>query len=154
MRTHYRTEIEAAAAAHALDPDLVEAIVLTESSGRTWAYRYEPRFWVRYMANVPDFRVLNSERYSASYGLMQTMWVVALEVGFDRARPPEHLFVPDVSLEFGCRKLAQLLAWAHGTIAQALAAYNGGRKANAAPPYRNQAYVDKVFAAFDAGRPR
>jgi soluble lytic murein transglycosylase-like protein len=146
MRTHYRTEIEAAAGAHALDPDLVEAMVLVESSGMPCAYRHEPGFWRKYMAGKPEFLNFLPERYSASYGLMQTMWIVAVEMGFDRTRPPEHLCVPEVSLTYGCRKLAQLLGWSKGNRDQALAAYNGGRKANAAPPYRNLAYVHKVHA--------
>jgi len=151
MRTAYRSDIEVAAKAHALDPDLVEALVLVESSGRTHAYRYEPRFWAKYMAARPEWRDLNPERVSASYGLMQVLFVVAVECGFS-AHDPEYLFVPSIGLEYGCRKLEQLLRWSHGSIPQALAAYNGGRGGNAAPPYRNQPYVDLVFAQ-QAGLP-
>jgi soluble lytic murein transglycosylase-like protein len=76
---------------------------------------------------------------------MQIMYVTAREVGFTQSAP-EYLFVPEIGLEFGCRKLRQLLDWAQGRVPQALAAYNGGKKANTTPPYRNQAYVDKVLS--------
>jgi len=151
MSTAYRAEIVAAAKTHGLDPDLVEALVLVESSGRTHAYRYEPAFWTRYLATNPAYQHLNPERVSASYGLMQIMFPVAVEVGYT-AHDPEYLFVPSIGLEYGCRKLAALLRWAHGSVPQALAAYNGGQGGNAAPPYRNQPYVDRVVARL-AGPP-
>jgi len=145
MVTAYRAEIETAAKAHALDPDLVEALVLVESAGQTHAYRYEPNFWVKYMAARPEWKGQNPKRVSASYGLMQVMFVVAVEVGYT-ARDPEHLFVPSIGLEYGCRKLAELLRWSQGDVPQALAAYNGGRGGNATRPFRNQPYVDLVVA--------
>jgi soluble lytic murein transglycosylase-like protein len=74
MTTGYRTEIVTAARAHGLDADLVEGIVLQESSGRTYAYRFEPNFWAKYMATKPAFAQANPERVSASYGLMQVMF--------------------------------------------------------------------------------
>ena len=40
----YRAAIVSAATAHGLDPDLVQAVVEQESSGRFYAYRYEPAF--------------------------------------------------------------------------------------------------------------
>jgi soluble lytic murein transglycosylase-like protein len=143
--THYRTEIVAAAGAQGLNADLVEAVVLQESGGRTCAYRFEPNFWAKYMASVPAWKEANPERVSASYGLMQVLFVVAQEVGYDQA-DPEHLCVPTIGLDIGCRKLAQLLAWAQGNEAQALAAYNGGRVANRTPPFRNQHYAESVLA--------
>jgi soluble lytic murein transglycosylase-like protein len=149
--TAYRAEIETAAKAQALDPDLVEALVLVESAGRTTAYRYEPNFFIKYMAGRPEWKDLNPERVSASYGLMQVLFVVAVEVGYT-ARDPEHLFVPSIGLEYGCRKLAQLLTWSDGNVTQALAAYNGGRGGNGKPPFRNQVYADRVVARL-AGPP-
>ena len=145
--TDYRQEIEAAAARFGLDPDLVEAIVLTESAGKTHAYRYEPQFWAKYLAPKPEWQHEHPERVSASYGLMQVLYVVAKEVGFKQSAP-EYLFVPDIGLEFGCRKLRQLLDWSKGNREQALAAYNGGKKANTKPPYRNQTYVNRVLAHY------
>lgn len=146
MTSTYRREIAKAAAAHGLDPRVVEAVVAVESSGRTSAYRYEAGFWSKYLANHPDYRGAVPERVSASYGLMQVMYPVAREMGFLFA-DPELLFVPTTGLEYGCRKLASLLTWAEGDLVQALSAYNGGRGGNAKPPFRNEAYARRVLEA-------
>lgn len=143
--TQYRAEIEAIAAQFHLDADLVEAVVLTESSGKTHAYRFEPGFWHRYLKGKPQWDGANPERVSSSYGLMQIMYPVACEMGFTETAP-EYLFVPTIGLHWGCKKLRSLLDWAKGNTAQALAAYNGGKNGNDKPPYRNQHYVDKVFS--------
>lgn len=142
--TAYGPQIATAARAHGLAPDLVEALVLIESSGRTWAYRFEPDFWTRYMLPTLQWKDHNPARVSASYGLCQVMFVVAIEVGFT-GPDPEYLFVPTIGLEYGCRKLEQLLRWAKGNVTQALCAYNGGRGGNQAPPFRNQRYADRVL---------
>lgn len=141
--TAYRAEIEAIAAQFHLEPDLVEAVVLTESSGKTHAYRFEPGFWQRYLKGKPQYDGANPERVSSSYGLMQVMYPVAREMGFHEDAP-EYLFVPTVGLLWGCKKLRSLLDWAKQNVNQALAAYNGGKGGNETPPYRNQHYVDKV----------
>ncbi len=150
MTSTYRREIAEAAAAHGLDPRVVEAVVAVESSGRTHAYRFEPKFFDRYLAGKPEWKGTVPERVSASYGLMQIMYVVAKELGF--SGEPELLFVPRVGLDWGCRYLATLMAWAEGDLVQTLAAYNGGRGGNSKPPYRNQAYADKALLAL-AGVP-
>jgi soluble lytic murein transglycosylase-like protein len=138
----YAREIEAAAKLHHLDPQLVEAVVLVESSGRASAYRYEPAYWRRYLEGKPAWKGKNPRRVAASYGLMQVMFPTAVERGYHGE--PEELFVPSVGLEFGCRELARLLAWASGNTDQALAAYNGGQGGwrGRAP----QQYVQKVRA--------
>ncbi len=141
--TEYRAEIEAISARFHLDPDLVEAIVMTESSGKTNAYRFEPAFWQRYMKDKPQWDGANAERVSSSYGLMQVMYPVALEHGFNE-NAPEYLFVPTIGLFWGCTHLRALLDWSTQNVNQALAAYNGGKGGNSTTPYRNQYYVDKV----------
>lgn len=154
MRTGYRAEIEAAAAKHGLQADLIEAQVLVESAGLTDAFRYEPQFWKAYLMNKPEYQAANPRRVSSSYGLMQCMYVVAKELGF--TGEPELLFVPTVGLEWGCAKLAELLDWARAVnpgapmevrVRSALAAYNGGKGGNApdAVPDRNGAYADRVL---------
>lgn len=145
---HYRAELTAIADQHRLDPNLVEAVSRVESSGKTHAYRYEPRFWLRYMAKDPKWDGAIPERVSASYGLLQVMYPVALELGMPPADPPEYLFVPVHGLQYGCRKLREVLGWANGDVAAALAAYNGGKTRDNAPGVehkRNQSYVDKVL---------
>lgn len=121
----YRAAIVATATAHGLDPDLVAAVVEQESSGRFYAYRYEPAFWTRYLKDHPDYRDRIPEEVSASYGLMQTMFSTAREHGYDGQ--PWGLFDPLVSLEYGCRVLAKLMTWAKQDETQALGAYNAGR---------------------------
>ncbi len=154
---YYRAEALAAATQHQLEPDLVIAVCLVESSGRTSAYRYEPQFWRRYMAADPKWVGAVPERVSASYGLMQVMYPVAREMGMAADQPPESLFVPANGLQFGCRKLREVLTWSKGDIAAGLAAYNGGKTKDNKPgvqPKRNQAYVDKVLAALSKVRTR
>jgi soluble lytic murein transglycosylase-like protein len=156
----YRAEIEIAAAAHGLDPDLVEALVEQESGGWASAFRHEPDFWSKYLAKNPAYRDRNPREVSASYGLMQTMYPVAVEHGF--TGQPWELFDPEVSLEYGCRVLATLMVWAKGRYTglaagerasvrrSALAAFNGGRGGNGPNgPLRNRAYADAVLARYD-----
>lgn len=139
----YRAEIEAAAREHGLDADLVESVVMTESAGLAHAYRWEPDFWRRYMEGKPRWIGTNPRRVSASYGLMQVMFPVAVELGY--VGEPEGLFVPSVALDLGCMKLAELLKWSGGNVDQALAAFNGGRgNWRGTQP---QKYVTKVKAA-------
>jgi soluble lytic murein transglycosylase-like protein len=156
----YESLIETTATRFGLNPDLVGAVVLTESSGLTNAYRYEPAFWLRYMAPRPEWRGRDPHRVSASYGLMQVMFPTALTLGMDPATEPELLFVPAIGMEFGCRVLANLLKWAGGFAAPreaqvraALAAYNGGQQGNepTAATLRNAAYVSRVASFLPAG---
>lgn len=142
---HLRPQLMVAANRYTLDPTLVEAVVIHESSGVPSAIRYESGFWAKYMSKDPTYRDADPKRVSSSYGLMQVMFVVAIEMGFVYP-DPEFLFVPSIGLDAGCKKLRQLLDWAHGVEAQALAAYNGGRGANSTPPYRNQVYATAVLA--------
>lgn len=123
--TDYRQEIEIAAATHGLDADLVQAVVEQESSYRWFAYRFEPAFFTRYLAHLPEYAKRDPKEVSASYGLMQVMYTTAYEHGFkgdawDMVRP-------NVALDNGCRVLAKLLRWSDGATEQALAAYNAGQ---------------------------
>ena len=147
-RFYYDAEIETAAHRHGLDPALVKAVVLVESAGKTHAYRFEPGFWLRYMASDPQWDGANPERVSASYGLMQVMYSTARQHGFQGS--PEHMFVPLVGLEYGCLHLKHLLDKCLGHVEQALAQYNGGERGNTAPPYRNGEYARKVLKHYNA----
>jgi soluble lytic murein transglycosylase-like protein len=138
----FRPEIEAIAHVHSLDADLVEAIVRTESSGLSSAYRYEHLFWLKYLQGKPEYDGANPRRVSASYGLMQVMYPVAKELGL--TDPPEALFLPATGIAFGCRHFARLLIWANHNVDKALSAYNGGKGTAMSWPYKNQDYVDKV----------
>lgn len=114
------------AARHGVDPRLVKAVVAAESSFQPRAYRAEP--------HIGD----------ASYGLMQTLFRTAKDMGY--AGSPEGLYDPGTSLEFGTRYLAYQLRRYGGRVPYAIAAYNAGT-AFVAPngAFRNQTYVDRVL---------
>ncbi len=103
---YYKPFVETAAESFDLNPLLVASVVQTESNFRADAFRHEPQFWARYMKPSQEYKSLNPRRYSSSYGLMQPMWVVAVEEGLDRDLPPEVLFQPEQSLYYGCKRLA------------------------------------------------
>jgi len=143
--TPYRTLIEQAATELGLDPNLVEAVVITESSGQTDAFRYEPGFYTAYIKGKAEYANAIPRRVASSYGLMQVMYTTATQYGFGLI--PELLFVPATGLRFGCLHLAKLLKWSEGDVRKALAAYNGGQgNWRAAQP---QQYVSKVLKALD-----
>ena len=135
-----RRLIEEIAPKHNLDPDLVEAICMKESSGNTLATRYEPAFYKTYVANM-DLPEEEKRLRSTSIGLMQVMGQVAREHGFKG--PLEDLLKPEICLEYGCKHLAKKIE--KYSIPGGIAAYNAGnvrRKDNGT--YVNQYYVDKV----------
>ena len=145
-------EIEDVCRRHNLPVDLVHAIVQTESSGDPWAYRYEPAFYQNYIKNKP-FKVyghvsLETEMngLATSWGLMQTMGVVARERGYTRGYLTE-LCKPEYALEYGCRQLKHLeqrygdLGWD-----AVISAYNAGspKRRDITGEFLNQSYVTKV----------
>jgi soluble lytic murein transglycosylase-like protein len=151
MPTLYRREIDSAAREHGIPPNLLEALVLVESSGRADAFRHEPRFWRRYLESNPQYAGANPRRVSSSYGLCQVMFPTARELGFQGE--PEMLFVPSVSLFFGAAYLKRLLEWANGEVDKALAAYNTGRgNWNSAAGRAYVAKIHKALAVVEAAR--
>lgn len=148
---HIRAAIEQVAPGHGLEPDLVEAVVLTESGGNPSAWNPEQHY--RYFWNVrtgKPFRPVTTDEIKsefpprdfpclagdpdqewwaqqASWGLMQLMGAVARELGY-RAPYLGELLRDDVAnLRLGCRHLASQIAWAQGDVDLGLRAYNGGR---------------------------
>lgn len=147
--TLYRKEIEAAALTHAIDPDLLEALVLTESSGQTDAFRFEAGFFQLYLKDKPLYAKENPRRVSSSYGLCQIMYPVAVELGYTGA--PEGLFAPEMSLNYGAKKLASLLKWSGGDVTKALGGYNAGHGGwDSAPGRSYAASVQKTLADLKA----
>src|SRR5688572_4859310 len=145
-----RAAIEAQAAKHGLEPNLVEAVVITESGGNPWAWNPEPRY--RYLVDVrsgrpframteaevtaktppADFPCLAGDRdqewwgQQASWGLMQVMGAVAREKGYAASYLPA-LCDPAQGVDLGAAVLAGHLKWAAGDLEKGLMAYNGGR---------------------------
>lgn len=159
--TRYRHEIESAATAHGLDPDLLQAVVEQESSYRFYGYRYEPAFFTRYLKDRPEYARWAPEECSASYGLCQVMFSTAREHGY--TGDPWGLFSPTVNLDIGAKVLAGLLVWARRNykglaskaemtiFRSALAAYNGGKSGNAPDdvPDRNRLYAEQVLDRYE-----
>ena len=126
MSNAYDQLIWQTAGRHGVDPPLVKAIVAAESSFRPTAYRAEP--------HIGD----------ASYGLMQTLFRTAKDMGYTGT--PEGLYDAATSLEFGTRYLAQQLRRYNGKIPYAVAAYNSGTAyVGNDGRFKNQAYVDRVL---------
>ena len=105
------------AAAHALDPALVCAVIEQESSWNPYAMRYEPTFFSRYVAPLyTNNKITASEAWARgfSWGLMQVMGHVAREHGFAAGEHPflSELCDPEQGIAVGCRVLSAKLALA------------------------------------------
>ena len=121
----YNPIIKKAAERYEIDPALVKAIIMAESS-------YNPHAISKMGAR----------------GLMQLMPATAAALGVEDCFNPEH------NIHAGVRYLRQLLDRFDGNIEFALAAYNAGsrkvRKYNGIPPYRaTQIYIEKVFVYYE-----
>lgn len=132
--------IERTAEKYDLDPELVAAVILQESSGEVSAGRYERAFYRRYLAGkgrkkllgfVPQGVTLETERVwrSQSWGLMQIMGQTARENGFKEKwlcdlKDPWH------NIEMGCKLLRKWLGSDSSNdteaVKRALLRYNGG----------------------------
>jgi len=172
-----RAAIEQVAPGHGLEPDLVEAVVLTESSGNPFANKPETRYpyvmnvrtWKPFRQLTPDERIAASapvdfptlaghrdqewQAQRTSWGLMQIMGAVAREHGF---RGPYLVELVDVvaNLQIGCRHLAGFLAWTKGDVDKALRAYNGGRGGVLSPSTAPYPIKVREYLAHIKGRAR
>ena len=130
--THLVTLAQNLAQVHGLDPALVCAVIEQESAWNTWAMRYEPAFFAKYVASLyTNNKVSATEAYARgmSWGLMQVMGQVARENGFTD-RFLSALCDPSAGIEFGCRALRKKLDAAKGDTVQGLLSWNGGANPN------------------------
>jgi soluble lytic murein transglycosylase-like protein len=109
-----------AAALHGVDPDLIKAVIQTES-------RFDPR----------------AQSGAGARGLMQLMPRTAKAVGI------EDPFDPRQNIFGGVKYLSQMMERYNGNTAMALAAYNAGpgnvRRYRGVPPFREtRGYVSKI----------
>jgi soluble lytic murein transglycosylase-like protein len=128
-----------AAVAQSLDPALVCAVIEQESAWNTWAMRYEPSFFAKYVAHLyTNNKITSSEAYARgfSWGLMQVMGQVARETGYD-ATFLSALCDPEQGLAIGCKLLRKKLDAMDGDTTRGLLAWNGGA---------NPAYPAQVLA--------
>jgi soluble lytic murein transglycosylase-like protein len=140
------------ASEHGLDPNLVAAFIMQESSGNPWKFRYEPLVASsqRYMVQARDFASnlnISPETevvlQSSSYGLLQIMGFVCRELGFKGMLT--ELLQAELNLEYGCQKIKSCLQRWH-TEADAVSAYNqGSPRKMPSGMFENQKYVDQLY---------
>ncbi len=147
VKPEIREKIEDTAKLYGIDPDLVEAFVMAESSGNPQATRYEPAFYKRYIQPlIPKEGITPHEAIgrATSWGLMQIMGQVARERGFKGEF--EELLTPNQGLDWGCKHLKRFLKRYDPDLDAAIASYNAGspRRTDTGRSFVNQRYVDKV----------
>lgn len=127
-----------------LDPDLVLAHVMVESSGNSNSTRYEPAFYKTYIKNnISKWKITLKEAKdrATSFGLLQLMGQVAREFGF--AGNLSELLIPETGLEWGCRKLSKCYKDYPGDAG--IASYNCGTpRLLPNKKFKNQEYVEKI----------
>lgn len=138
-----------------LDPDLVLAIVMTESGNDTCVVRYEPKW--KYFFDTAKFARMNkitedTEKVlqSMSWGPMQIMGTKLREYGYTGMLT--EAIDPNISAHYSCKFLKQLLdKWVD--VETAISAYNAGSPARdpVTKKFRNQEYVDKVINHYQGG---
>ena len=124
----YQAMASEAATRYGLAPELVLAIVGTESAFNPRAYRFEPK--------IND----------ASRGLMQILLATAQGMGY--TGDAEGLYDAATNLDLGARYLAWQVNRYPGNLTDAISAYNGGHALKVGAGYANQAYVDQVISAW------
>jgi len=135
-----------------VDPLLIRAIVMVESGGNTWAYRYENN-WKYFEQTIFYAKQLglshDSEKnaQACSWGLMQVMGSVCRELGWR-----DHLtkvLQPHIGLDLGTKKISKLLLQ-YKDVRDAIASYNAGSPVVDIKTgrYANYEYVGRVMSAF------
>lgn len=143
MIDHYKPLIDAKAALYNLDPDLIEAICLQESSGDPLAVRAEFKFYEKYTKPM-NFSDTEEVCRAMSWGLMQVMGQVARELGY-KGRYLTGLLDPETGLTYGCLYLKTKVK-RYSRMEDAIAAYNAGTpRMIKGGKYSNQKYVDGVL---------
>lgn len=146
----YDDIIKKYADAYRVDPLLLKAVINTESSFNSKAYRFEPEFYDRYIKNNITYK--NHKYYndkniiSASYGLCQIMFTTFIEMGYN-PKTPEELYDPDLNIKYGCKLLAYKIKLYGEPLG--ILAYNSGspRSKNPAKEH-NFNYLQKVARTY------
>lgn len=128
---------------------LVKAIIQVESSGVESATRYEPGFKRKYLQNMSISEAEKIAR-ATSYGLMQLMGQVAIELGFKGELVL--LLHPEINIEWSLKHLANFIKKYFNTYGWlgVIASYNAGSPSLLSTgKYVNQRYVDKVVAEWE-----
>ncbi len=127
-RSDFSSYVHQAAAKYDLEPELIKAVITTESNG--------------------NHRAVSRK---GAIGLMQLMPATANDLNVINP------FNPEENIEGGTRYLKQLLERFNGNLTLALAAYNSGPKTvekyGAVPPIlETRQYVKKVFSLYNGKR--
>jgi len=139
---------------------LLKAVAICESSLDEHAYRAEPGFFRRYLADKPEWNTQDPAIVSASYGLFQIMWTTAWALGFRGTQ--DDLWNPVINAELAGKLLRKLLDeviadkvcdrffWL-SPISVCLSRYNGGNRGNPDDKgvLRNQKYVNRVMSEWE-----
>jgi hypothetical protein len=142
-----------------LDPHLIQAICLIESSNDPRKARFEPSYLKHQRFHRAEFfktklgQTLETEEMMQcfSWGPMQVMGVVARELGFDGYLTELAQLRP--GMRVGCLVLQNLVRRFGQHEPDIIASYNGGSPRHLVNgQYFNQEYVDKVSEALKALR--
>jgi hypothetical protein len=136
-----------------INPNVISAIISTESNWQANTARYEKNFTYTFKADLfaNMFNItLQTENtlQKFSWGLMQIMGGTARDLGFSGWVPD--LCKPEIGVMWGCEYFEKR-CMDYLDLNDQLAAYNAGsvkRKSNGS--YINQEYVDKVLSLFHA----
>ena len=121
----WQSYIDVAAAQNGVDPDLIRAIIMTESSGNPEAVRHDSK--------------------GDSIGLMQITMPAAHDVGYRGSEGG--LMNPVTNIEVGTKYFRYLLDQLYGNILNAIAAYNAG-VTNVKRGYITKKYVNRVMSYY------
>ena len=151
----YQVEAETAAGKWGVDPALILALVLRQSGGNADHFQFERKAWNRGLRS--QYPGANPRRISSFYGLLALFYPTTQKDGFEHS--PEYLFLPEINLEWGCKRLRNLLQWSQGfevsesvRLTSALAAFRTGTGGNAptdSPP-RDEWFARQVLEIWDA----
>lgn len=134
-----------------IDPDLVTAFVMVESSGNPKATRYEANFYKKYILPMLHSNAITQEEAigrATSFGILQIMGQVAREKGFKGTF--EELLDPAINLTWSLKHLKSFINKYAPNLDDAIASYNAGSpRKDETGKYRNQIYVDKINKQLD-----
>lgn len=153
MSTFYQSILDASKT-YGINPELICAVIQQESRGDTWAVRFEPKFFLKYIKDKPYRELLGvkpdpgtasqeTERFlrSTSFGLYQIMGETAREIGFPLNYLTE-LLRPSLNIAWGTKYLAKILKAEDNDLDRALQRWNGGG---------NSQYAEKVKEKLNSG---
>lgn len=143
--------IKEAADKYDLDPFIIAAIIMVESSGNHMASRFEPT-WTHHLSPAQYALQLDTDIQSemdaqaTSYGYMQVMGTVAREYGFGQNFTK--LYNKKLNIDFGCKHLKNMYN-RYGDMQSAIASYNAGSVIKTrGGTFVNERYVDKVMSFY------